>query len=211
MAWSADGRGAGAGLFDEDADAPVPSEAETEGRAARRARERAARGPGLLSRLWRAVRVVAVCLLVLWLLGAAGWRGWTGMSSVRSGEGVAGTLVVADCGSRWCVGAFTADEARGAGAAGAAPGEDAPPGQVRIERSVLWDGVGARVPVVVDAAEGTAVRAGTAGVAYAWLPLAGALLLVGVLCGGGLGRRFLGWSTGLLGVAGLVAIRVLAG
>ena len=75
---------------------------------------------------------------------------------------------------------------------------------VIIERSVAVK-KGAELPVVVKPGTDEAVRAGTAGALYAWVPLGGALVLAGLVIGGGLRLSRTAWGTGLSGAALLMA------
>ncbi|MFH0244013.1 hypothetical protein ACGRHY_16660 [Streptomyces sp. HK10] len=132
------------------------------------------------------------------LLMAGVWTSLDGTRQAVAERGaVRGTLTVAECDGWTCTGSF----------APAGGDKDARP-DVAVEAPVSYE-AGERLPVALwpgregsdrsDRAE--VVRTGTAGALYAWLPLAGALVLASPVIGGGLGMRRTAWGTGLLGVA----------
>ncbi|MGY1454224.1 hypothetical protein [Streptomyces sp. SS8] len=132
------------------------------------------------------------------LLMAGVWVSLDGTRQAVAERGaVRGTMTVAECDGWRCTGPF-APEGGGEGARA----------EVAVEAPVSYE-AGERLPVALwPGREGSGgpggaevVRTGTAGVLYAWLPLAGALVLASPVVGGGLGMRRTAWGAGLLGAA----------
>ncbi|MFP8943559.1 hypothetical protein ACLIYM_19290 [Streptomyces fenghuangensis] len=135
------------------------------------------------------------------LLMAGVWVSLDGTRQAVAERGaVRGTMTVAECDGWTCTGPF-APEGGGGGARA----------EVAVEAPVSYE-AGERLPVALwpgregsDGPDGSgraeAVRTGTAGVLYAWLPLGGALVLASPVVGGGLGMRRTAWGAGLLGAA----------
>ncbi|WP_240958464.1 hypothetical protein [Streptomyces barkulensis] len=152
---------------------------------------------GLLLLARAALMGVVAAVLVM----AGVWVSLDGTRQAVAERGaVRGTMTVAECDGWRCTGPF-APEGGGEGARA----------EVAVEAPVSYE-AGERLPVALwpgregsDGSDGSdgaeAVRTGTAGVFYAWLPLAGALVLASPVIGGGLGMRRTAWGAGLLGVA----------
>jgi hypothetical protein len=133
-----------------------------------------------------------MALLVLLLLVAGAWTSWeTAQLATSSGVGERGTLAVERCGEDRCRGVFTP-------AGGGAEREG-----VSISGSVT-EGRGERLDVALRPGGEEAVRTDTAGVLYAWVPLAGGLLLASLVLAGGLRMRRTAWAAGALGAAVMV-------
>ncbi|MFP8887693.1 hypothetical protein [Streptomyces mangrovi] len=160
---------------------------------------------GLLLLARAALMGVVAAVLVM----AGVWVSLDGTRQAVAERGaVRGTMTVAECDGWTCTGPF-APEGGGEGARA----------EVAVEAPVSYE-AGERLPVALwpgregsdgpDGPDGTGVvRTGTAGVLYAWLPLAGALVLASPVVGGGLGMRRTAWGAGLLGVALMGAAFVL--
>ncbi|SEQ56782.1 hypothetical protein [Streptomyces radiopugnans] len=135
------------------------------------------------------------------LLMAGVWVSLDGTRQAVADRGaVRGTMTVAECDGGTCTGPF-APEGGGGGARA----------EVAVEAPVSYE-AGERLPVALwpgrEGSDGSgraggaeAVRTGTAGVLYAWLPLAGALVLASPVIAGGLGMRRTAWGAGLSGLA----------
>ncbi|MGK5448470.1 hypothetical protein [Streptomyces radiopugnans] len=133
------------------------------------------------------------------LLMAGVWVSLDGTRQAVADRGaVRGTMTVAECDGWTCTGPF-APEGGGARV------------EVAVEAPVSYE-AGERLPVALwpgrEGSDGSgraystpAVRTGTAGVLYAWLPLAGALVLASPVIAGGLGMRRTAWGAGLSGLA----------
>jgi hypothetical protein len=137
------------------------------------------------------------------LLMAGVWTSLDGMRQAVADRGaVRGTVTVEECDGWTCTGSF-APEGGGAGAR-ARVTVDAPVSHEAGERlpAALWPASGgAGGDEGGDGSGDTVVRTGTAGVVYAWLPLAGSLVLASPVIAGGLRMRRTAWAAGLLGVA----------
>ncbi|WP_240434730.1 hypothetical protein [Streptomyces sp. YIM 130001] len=135
-------------------------------------------------------RVAAtVCVAVL-LVVAGVWASWgTAQHVVLSDSRERGTLTVAECGEDRCSGAYVPSS----------PGSEARE-RVVVDRSIDVR-KGARLSVVVKPGSSEVVRTGAGGFFHAWMPLGGALVLAGVVVGGGLRLTRVAWGTGLLGAA----------
>ncbi|GAA2456258.1 hypothetical protein [Streptomyces macrosporus] len=133
------------------------------------------------------------------LLMAGAWASLDAVRHVTADRGgVRGTLTVEECDGWTCRGAF-APEGGGAGDA---------PAEVALEAPVSHD-AGEELPVVVWPGADEALRTGVAGVLWAWLPFAGALVLAAPVIAGGLRMRRTAGVTALLGAALMVAAFVL--
>ncbi|WP_443073465.1 hypothetical protein [Streptomyces sp. NBC_01429] len=127
---------------------------------------------------------VAVVLLV-----AGVWASWDAAQHVMLSKGREhGTLTVTRCTGGSCTGEYTPD------------GPERARTGMTIEESVAVK-AGERFPVVVKPGSKELVRAGTAGLLYAWVPLGGGLLLAALVIGGGLGMARLGWGVAAAGGA----------
>ena len=151
------------------------------------------------------VKQVFMTLVALLLIGAGAWTSWGTASTAMQGD-TRGTLKVTACAEDTCSGPFTPSAGQG----------DAR-GKVTISSTVsgkpgdtldvaLRDGTGEQTddkgggPTGGAGSEnGEAVRTGPAGILYAWVPLAGALLLASLVVAGGLRMRRTGWTLGALG------------
>lgn len=138
-----------------------------------------------------------MALLALLLLVAGVWTSWdTARLAMGDGAGRRGTLAVERCGDERCRGVFTPDDG----------GE--PRSGVSISASVAGD-EDERLSVALRADDGEAVRTGPAGVLYAWVPLAGGLLLASLVLAGGLRMRRTAWAAGVLGAGVMVGAFLL--
>jgi hypothetical protein len=146
--------------------------------------------PGLLLFGRRAGSV----LLALLLLVAGVWTSWSTAQHVMfPGEREQGTMSVARCTGKTCTGSFAPAES------GAKPRK-----RVVIDQSI-GERKGVQVPVAVKPGTDEVVRTGGPGFLHAWVPLGGALVLAGVVIGGGLRHARFAWGVGLTGAALLVA------
>ncbi|MET7288586.1 hypothetical protein [Streptomyces sp. NPDC005573] len=139
-------------------------------------------------------RVVTMGLIAVLVLFAGVWGSWGAAQYVMLTKGrETGTVRVTGCAGDRCSGPFT-------------PASAGAPGHARV---VLARSVAVRQGRVYDVVlkPGTtdALRAGTAGVLYAWIPLGGALLLAAVVVAGGLGLPRPAWMLGIAGAALLTA------
>ncbi|MFJ2812573.1 hypothetical protein ACIQOU_18035 [Streptomyces sp. NPDC091279] len=132
---------------------------------------------------------VAVLLLI-----AGVWGSWGTAQHVLLTKGrERGTVEVTACGESTCTGPFRPVTAG-----------SQPRARVVIERSVAVT-KGRTYDVVVKPGGDEVVRSGPAGVLFAWVPLAGALLLASIVVAGGLGRTRVGWLMAGAGIALLTA------
>ncbi|MFD7341989.1 hypothetical protein ACFV98_39400 [Streptomyces violascens] len=139
------------------------------------------------------VRRAAMALVAALLLVAGFWSSWGTAQHVVLAKGRDhGTLTVATCADDVCTGPYRPSA-----------GSSAHPGMTIAESVAVRRGD--RIPVVVKPGTAQAVRSGAAGLLYAWLPLAGALLLAALVIGGGLRMPRTGWVTGVLGAATMAA------
>ncbi|WP_329135049.1 hypothetical protein [Streptomyces sp. NBC_00670] len=133
----------------------------------------------------RALMVVVTALI---LVGGV-WGSWgTAQYVVLTKGRERGTVEVADCSRDTCTGPYRPVSAGSVARA-----------RVRLDTSV---GVrtGEVLTVVVKPGTDEVVRSGPAGMLYAWLPLAGALMLAGVVVAGGLRMRRTAWAMGGTGL-----------
>lgn len=151
------------------------------------------------------VKQLFMTLVAVLLIGVGAWTSWETASTAMQGD-TRGTLKVTACGADTCSGPFTP-----------AAGQGDARGKVTISSTVsgkpgdtldvaLRDGSGeqsdgkAGSPAGSTGNEdGQAVRTGPAGILYAWMPLAGALLLASLVVAGGLRMRRTAWTLGALG------------
>ncbi|MGW2862210.1 hypothetical protein [Streptomyces sp. NPDC001205] len=139
------------------------------------------------------VRRAVMGLVAALILAAGFWSSWgTAQHVVLTKGRDRGTLTVTACANDVCTGRYRPS-----------PGS-APHSGVTIAESVAARR-GETLPVVVKPGTDEAVRSGVAGVLYAWLPLAGALLLAALVIGGGVRLTRTAWVAGLLGAATMVA------
>lgn len=156
---------------------------------ASRASSRRTRGTAL--RFGRLASMGVVAALVL-LAGV--WASWPTAHHVMLTKGrERGTVEVTACGESTCTGPFRPVTAG-----------SQPRGRVVIEKSVAVR-EGRTYDVVVKPGGDEVVRSGPAGVLFAWVPLAGALLLASVVVAGGLGLPRTGWLLAGTGIALLTA------
>jgi hypothetical protein len=134
-------------------------------------------------------RVVGAGALALLIVVSGGWDSWRTAQYVTLTKGrERGTVTVAACGDTVCTGPFAPE-----GTATARP---------RVSVSLpIRHHVGERVPVVLEPGTTTAVRAHWGGLFFAWVPLAGALLLAAVVVAGGLRMRRTAWTLAGIGAA----------
>ncbi|MFF3325384.1 hypothetical protein [Streptomyces sp. NPDC002889] len=138
-------------------------------------------------------RNAAMALVALLLVVAGFWSSWGNAQHVLLSKGREhGTLTVARCDEDTCTGPYDPD------------GSQAPRDGMTIEKSVAVQ-KGAKLPVVVKPGRDELVRTGTAGALHAWLPFGGALVLAGLVIGGGLRLTRIAWATALAGSALLMA------
>ncbi|MEV5985756.1 hypothetical protein AB0L85_12120 [Streptomyces sp. NPDC052051] len=132
-----------------------------------------------------AMGTVAALILI-----AGVWASWGTAHHVMLTKGrEQGTITVTRCSDGTCSGPYHPMSA----------------GSTARDRVLIDDAVGVRrgavLTVVVKPGSDEVVRSGPSGVLYAWLPLAGALLLASVVVAGGLRRPRAGWAIGTAGFA----------
>ncbi|MDK0519962.1 hypothetical protein [Streptomyces sp. ML-6] len=138
-------------------------------------------------------RNAAMGCVALLLLVAGVWTSWDKAHHIILSKGREhGTMTVTGCGADLCTGPFTPS------------GQAAARSRVVIEKSVAARR-GDRFSVVVKPGTDDVVRTGTAGFLHAWVPLGGALLLAGLIIGGGLRLPRIAWGTGIAGAVLLAA------
>ncbi|MFF2011576.1 hypothetical protein ACFVWY_21205 [Streptomyces sp. NPDC058195] len=138
-------------------------------------------------------RSAALGCVVLLLLVAGALSSWDQAHHIILDKGrERGTMTVTGCGADVCTGPFVPS------------GEGAARSRVTVGSSVAARR-GDRFPVVVKPGTDEVVRTGTPGFLHAWVPLGGALLLAGLVIGGGLRLSRIGWCAGIAGAALLVA------
>ncbi|MFG3287131.1 hypothetical protein [Streptomyces sp. NPDC048111] len=139
------------------------------------------------------VRRTAAAVVAVLLVVAGFWSSWGTAQHVVLAKGREhGTLTVTGCQDDVCTGPYAPR-----------PGS-APHAHVTIPRSVAAHR-GDRLPVVLKPGTQDAVRSGAAGLLYAWLPLAGALLLAALVIGGGVRMGRVGWGVGVVGAVVMAA------
>ncbi|MFI1017502.1 hypothetical protein [Streptomyces sp. NPDC020965] len=145
-----------------------------------------------MSQLLLHTRRLVMGLVALLLLVAGVWSSWDTAQHVMLTKGREhGTITIARCDDETCTGPYDPD-----GSAAVRSG-------MTIEKSVAVE-KGERLPVVVKPDTAELVRAGTGGVFHAWVPLGGALVLAGLVIGGGLRLTRFAWATVAAGGAVLV-------
>ncbi|MBT2399705.1 hypothetical protein [Streptomyces sp. ISL-100] len=138
-------------------------------------------------------RRTAMAGIALLLLVAGVRSSWGTAQHVMLAKGREhGTMTVAACGAETCTGPYTPE--------GRTP--DHP--RVSIDKSIAAK-KGMKLRVVVKPGTDEVVRAGGSGLLHAWTPLGGALLLAGLVIGGGLRLTRTAWAAGAVGGALLVA------
>ncbi|MCW7943270.1 membrane protein [Streptomyces hygroscopicus] len=142
-------------------------------------------------RFGRLAAMAAVAVLIL--IGGV-WGSWGTAQHVMLTKGrERGTMTVARCSGGVCSG----------------PYEPLSAGSTARRRVLIDDSVAGRrgevLTVVVKPDSDEVVRSGPAGVLYAWIPLAGALLLASVVVAGGLRMPRTAWVMAGSGVALLTA------
>uniref|UniRef100_A0AAU2V7X1 Integral membrane protein n=1 Tax=Streptomyces sp. NBC_00003 TaxID=2903608 RepID=A0AAU2V7X1_9ACTN len=139
------------------------------------------------------VRRAAMALVAALLVVAGFWSSWgTAQHVVLTKGRDHGTLTVTRCADDVCTGPYQPS-----------PGSS-PHAGMTIAESVAARR-GEHLEVVVKPGTTEAVRSGPAGILYAWLPLAGALLLAALVIGGGVRMPRTAWVTGLVGAATMAA------
>ncbi|MCT2593026.1 hypothetical protein LHJ74_24455 [Streptomyces sp. N2-109] len=132
-----------------------------------------------------------MALLAGLLLVAGVWTSWeTAKPAMFASEREQGTLSVEKCADDTCRGTYSPDDTGERGAT---------PERVTLGQLAAPD-AGERVPVALRSGTDEVVRTGVAGVLYAWVPLAGALVLAALVVAGGLRLRRTAWVMGLLGL-----------
>ncbi|MEU1037386.1 hypothetical protein ACFYP4_25720 [Streptomyces sp. NPDC005551] len=139
-------------------------------------------------------RLAAMGVVAALILVAGVWGSWGTAQHVMLTKGrEQGTMRVTSCADDACWGPFrptsVGSQARG---------------RVVIERSVAVE-AGRTYSVAVKPGSGRVVRTGPAGLLYAWVPLAGALLLAAVVVAGGLRLTRVAWLMAGAGVTFLTA------
>ncbi|WP_432057464.1 hypothetical protein [Streptomyces sp. bgisy022] len=145
----------------------------------------------------RLCRLAAMGTVTVLILVAGVWASWGTAQHVMLTKGrERGTVEVTECGDGSCAGPY----------APLSPGSQPRP-EVVLEDSVAVR-ENATYTVVLKPGGAEAVRSGPAGVLFAWMPLAGALLLASVVVAGGLGATRTAWVMALTG-AGLLTTAFL--
>ncbi len=138
-------------------------------------------------------KVLLVSALVLTIVAAGAWTSWSTAQHVVLSKGrERGTMTVGACDENTCTGSY------------APSGLGTPYSEVTVDKSVAKT-IGAQIPVALKPNTKNAVRTGWPGMAHAWAPLAGALLLSALLIAGGLRMPRTAWATGLTGAAMLAS------
>ncbi|WP_392966586.1 hypothetical protein [Streptomyces sp. LN245] len=128
------------------------------------------------------------------ILIAGVWASWGTAQHVMLSKGrEQGTIAVRSCSEDLCTGSYTP----------VSPGSRAR-SHVVIDQSVAVE-KGRTYTVTVKPGSDEVVRSGPAGLLYAWIPLAGALLLASVVVAGGLRLTRLAWVMAGTGIALLTA------
>ncbi|GAA2385340.1 hypothetical protein GCM10010420_04700 [Streptomyces glaucosporus] len=154
--------------------------------AARRGRVRRA-GESAYGMLLLARTALMGAVAAVLLMGGA-WTSLDGMRLVTADRGgVRGTLTVEECDGWTCRGVFASEDGAGDASAGT------------VLETPVHHGAGEELPVVMWPGAGEALRTGAAGVLWAWLPFAGALILASPVIAGGLRMRRTALAAGLLG------------
>ncbi|WP_328451615.1 hypothetical protein OG780_24685 [Streptomyces sp. NBC_00386] len=128
------------------------------------------------------------------ILIAGVWASWGTAQHVMLSKGrEQGTIAVRSCSGDVCTGSYTP----------VSPGSRAR-SRVVIDQSVAVE-KGRTYTVTVKPGSDEVVRSGPAGLLYAWIPLAGALLLASVVVAGGLRLTRLAWVMAGTAIALLTA------
>jgi hypothetical protein len=145
-------------------------------------------------------KVGLMALLAALLLVAGAWTSWdTAEPAMFSDDAERGTFTVEKCGEDECHGSFTPRDGDGKARDGVTISKTVAEGQSEpLDVALRGDDRGDRGDGG-DAAHAEVVRTGPAGMLYAWVPLAGALLLASVVVAGGLRLRRTAWVMALLG------------
>jgi hypothetical protein len=137
-------------------------------------------------------RLAAMGAVAGLILIAGVWASWGTAQHVMLGKGrEQGTMTVKACSGERCTGLYTPTSAGSKARA-----------RVTIEQSVAVK-KGQTYTVTVKPGSSDVVRSGPAGLLYAWVPLAGALLLASVVVAGGLRLTRVAWVMAGLGIAQL--------
>ncbi|MFD7708385.1 hypothetical protein [Streptomyces sp. NPDC059786] len=139
-------------------------------------------------------RIAVMGVVTVLILVAGVWGSWGTAQYVMLTKGrEQGTMTVTACGGDTCTG----------------PYRPVSPGSQAREEVVVGKSVAVRkgrtYSVALKPGGDHAVRTGPAGLLYAWIPLAGALLLASVVVAGGLRLRRTAWLMAGAGVAFLTA------
>lgn len=157
---------------------PVPTSMSAGTASRRRAKSGPRRAGDTAQGALLLVRLGFMALLALLLLVAGVWGSWKHVpDALASGDRVRGTMTVRACDERACTGTFQPSSQ-----------DEAASGGVRevVLRQPFGPDPGESLAVAVSPGDEVAARTGFAGVMYAWLPLAGALLLASIVLAGGL-------------------------
>ncbi|WP_328555097.1 MULTISPECIES: hypothetical protein [unclassified Streptomyces] len=139
-------------------------------------------------------QLAAMGLVTGLILIAGVWASWGTAQHVMLSKGrEQGTIAVRACSGEVCSGPYTP----------VSPGSRAR-ARVVIEQSVAVK-KGRTYTVTVKPGSDEVVRSGPAGLLYAWVPLAGALLLASVVVAGGLRLTRVAWLMAGTGIALLTA------
>jgi hypothetical protein len=139
-------------------------------------------------------QLAAMGLVTGLILIAGIWASWGTAQHVMLSKGrEQGTIAVRSCSGDLCTGSYTP----------VSPGSRAR-SHVVIDQSVAVE-KGRTYTVTVKPGSDEVVRSGPAGLLYAWIPLAGALLLASVVVAGGLRLTRLAWVMAGTAIALLTA------
>ncbi|MEU1625735.1 hypothetical protein ABZ746_10485 [Streptomyces sp. NPDC020096] len=137
-------------------------------------------------------KLSAFAAVVLVVLASGAWMSWSwGQGAWASGR-EQGSMHVVSCDDSTCSGPFTPS---GAGSARA---------RVTIDKSVTKR-TGETIDVWAVPGSDEVVRTGLPGIAHAWVPFAGSLLLAAPVIAAGLRMRRVAWGAVAVGVALLAA------
>lgn len=139
-------------------------------------------------------RLAFMGLLTVTLVLAGVWVSWDTTVHAMVADGrERGTMTLRECDDDSCTGPFTPFTVNGT-----------PRDTVTLDQAIGRE-PGETLAVALRPGTDEAVRTGPAGVLYAWLPLAGALLLAAVVIAGGLRMARTAWATASLGLTLLAA------
>jgi hypothetical protein len=143
-------------------------------------------------------RLAAMGTVAALILIAGVWASWGTAQHVMLSKGrEQGTMAVTACSGESCTGPYTPTSEGSKARA-----------RVTIEQSVAVK-KGQIYTVTVKPGSSDVVRSGPAGLLYAWIPLAGALLLASVVVAGGLRLTRVSWLMAGSGIA-LLTVTFLA-